>query len=106
MFLAHDVFSDDKSERVDPARAADELIVYAQWVKECAEREAGRRVPRDAVSLLDALNDKKQGREVVLRAFQRYRPRKDWVAETKRKMALELFLDESEQGDFEDRLRS
>lgn len=104
MIPPHEKYSDDSSERVDPRRAADELIAYAQWVKDHVDREAGRRVPVEVEEILSTLNDKKQGLSEIYGAFARWKPRKNWIDETKRKMTRELFLSDSELQEFEDRL--
>ena len=97
--------SRDRSERVDPERAADELIAYAAWVKGHALRESGRRIPKETAEILDPIADKNQGRAVVYRGFRNFKPRRNWVDETKQKMIRELFLNQDEIVEFEQRLR-
>jgi|GEM_PF-6431012 len=102
MIAPHDyLYPDDHSERVDPRRAADELIAYATWVADHVRRETGRRVPGEAAELLSVLTEKNQGLDEVYKDFQRFRPRRAWVDATKQKMARELFLNEIELERFE-----
>lgn len=101
MSLPFEFFSPDRSERVDPIETVDELIAYAEWVKHYALGETGRRIPSDAAQLLEASN---RDIDEVYKAFSRFRPRRLWVAETRRKMVHELFLNENEIQDYEEQL--
>ena len=103
MVPPHEQFG-DSSERVDPIRAADELIAYATWMQKLASSEHGRRVPTEAQDILSTIKNKRQGIEEVYAAFQRVKPRRDWVTHTKQRMIQELFLNESELVDYKAQL--
>lgn len=91
--LASPFMRDHKSELVDPIKAADELIDYAISLRQEAWQNPRKRLSQSAMMLLDALDDPKQGLDVIYSTFKRYAPRRADVDSMIDKMEKESTTD-------------